>query len=223
MSLRLKVLFLHVVHFYFLFSFYLYVKYSKNNKKNYFFGSLILFLLALLSSEEAITLPLIIILYEFVFNRDNFNKKSIKNKIIKNFAPYFVFAALFAALRLFILGITGRQEQYLAGSFLLTQLTMLKAYVYYIYLLIFPVNLSLYHDIIPVVSVFDPKAFLSAFLLLTIFFFTVKYYRKRVLFFSVFWFFITLIPFSNLLPLQIFMAERYLYVPSIGFSLIFSY
>jgi tetratricopeptide (TPR) repeat protein len=101
-------------------------------------------------------------------------------------------------------------------------LTMLKVYVYYIYLLIFPINLTLFHEVEAVSSLFDFKVLISALILIAIFFFTLKY-KNKILFFSVFWFFIALIPFSNLLPLQVFMAERYLYVPSIAFSLLISY
>jgi len=209
--------------FLFLFSFYLYVKFSKSNVKKYFLFSLLFFVLAIFSSEEAVTLPLIIILYEFVFNREKFNLKNIKNNIIKNCSYYFIIAVLYIILRFFILGIKGRLQEYLAGSFFLTMLTMLKVYIYYIYLLIFPVNLTLFHDIEPVSSLFDLKVIFSFSFLLVLFIIVLKYYKNKIVFFSVFWFFITLIPMSNILPLQIFMAERYLYVPSIAFSLLLSY
>jgi len=73
--------------FLFLLSFYFYILFSKNisqkklfkNNKKYFVLSLILFIAALFASEEAITLPLIIILYEFSFNRERFNKKNPGN------------------------------------------------------------------------------------------------------------------------------------------------
>jgi tetratricopeptide (TPR) repeat protein len=205
-----------------LFSFYLYVKFSKNKK--YFFGSLVLFVLALLASEEAIVLPLIIVLYEFVFNKGKFNLKNIFTKKIFNygFFWFFIIAVLFVALRFLVLGISGRQEQYLAGNLFLTFLTMLKVYVYYIYLLIFPVNLSLYHDVIPATGI-DLKIIFSFLFLLILFIVVIKYHKNKILFFSVFWFFITLLPFSNFIPIQNFIAERYLYLPSVGFALLVSY
>jgi len=203
--------------FFMLLSFYFYIKFSKLNIKKYFFFSLLLFLIAIFSSEEAIVLPLIIILYEYCFNRERLSK------FIKNLIPFFIVALFFIAIRFFVLGIKGRLEEYLAGNFFLTMLTMLKVYVYYIYLLIVPINLTLYHDIPAATSLFDFKVIISALILVTIFFFTIRFNKNRILFFSVFWFFITLIPFSNILPLQNFMAERYLYVPSIAFSLLLSY
>jgi len=216
-----------------LLAFYFYIKFSNNIKgssnkidflKNkYLLLSLLIYLLAVFSSEEAITLPLIIILYEFCFNREKFiNKNFLKNNI-KKYIPFFVIALFFIIVRFIIVGFRGRIEEYITGNFFLTMLTMLKVYVYYIYLLIFPVNLTLYRDVEAVSSIFDFKVIISALILVTIVFFAVKNYRNKIMFFSVFWFFIALIPFSNILPLQVFMAERYLYVPSIAFSLLLSY
>ena len=216
--------------FLFLLSFYFYILYSKsNNEKNdkkYFIFSLLFFILALLASEEAITLPLIIILYEFSFNKE-FDKKNLKNTINKNplksYLPFFAAAFFYLILRFFILGIRGRIETYLGGNFLITQLTMLKVYVKYIVLLLFPVNLTLFQEVPVAKGLFDAGVLVSLFVLSIILIFTIKNYRKDIVFFSVFWLFITLIPFSNIMPIQVFMAERYLYVPSIGFSLIISF
>lgn len=210
--------------FFMLLSFYFYIKFSKGNGKKYFWFSLILFLIAVFSSEEALTLPLLIALYEFCFHKEKINDlNSMKKYLIKNNLPYFAIALFYAAIRFFALGIKGRIEGYLAGSFYLTMLTMLKAYAYYIYLLVFPVNLTVYHEIKAAASLLELKVIISALILLAIIFFAVKNYKNKILFFSVFWFFIALLPFSNILPLQTFVAERYLYVPSIGFSLLASY
>ena len=197
------------------------MKFSKFNKKKYFLFSLLFFIIALFASEEAITLPLLIVLYGFCFNKEMF--KNIKNNIIKNYSAFFIAALLYVILRFFALGIRGRMEEYLAGSFYLTMLTMLKAYVYYIHLLIFPINLTLFHDIKIAGSFFNFNVLISFFILVIVLILTLKFYKNRILFFSVFWFFIALIPMSNILSLQVFMAERYLYVPSIGFSLLLSY
>jgi len=209
--------------FFMLLSFYLYIRYSKLGNKKYFLFSLLFFLIAAFSSEEAVVLPLLVVLYEFCFNREKFGKKLIRNNIIKNYSPYFIIGLFYAAIRFFVIGIRGRVEEYLAGNFFLTMLTMPKVYVYYIYLLIFPVNLTLFREVEAVTSFFDFKVLISALILVAIIFFTLKYNKNKILFFSVFWFFIALIPFSNLLPMPIFMAERYLYVPSIAFSLLVSY
>ncbi|MBN1794099.1 MAG: tetratricopeptide repeat protein [Candidatus Omnitrophica bacterium] len=47
--------------------------------------------------------------------------------------------------------------------------------------------------------------------------------KNNILFFSLVWFLVGFIPVSNLFPLNAFMAEHWLYVPSIGFFLLLSY
>lgn len=44
--------------------------------------------------------------------------------------------------------------------------------------------------------------------------------NKRLVFFSTLWFCIALLPVSNLYPLNAYMAEHWLYIPSIGFFLV---
>ena len=206
-----------------LLSFYLYVKYAKTEKRKFFLLSSLSFLIAVFSSEEAITLPLLVILYEFTFNRERFTKKTSKNNILKNYVPLFAIALFYLIIRFNVLGFSGRQETYLAGTFVLTMFTMLKVYINYIWILIYPINLTLFHDIKPATSFFNFEVLISLLFLMGIFFLTIRYRKHKLLFFSVFWFFITLIPASNILPLQVFMAERYLYIPSIAFALLISY
>jgi len=100
-----------------LLSFYFYIKFSKLSIKKYFLFSLLLFLIAVFASEETIVLPLLVVLYEFSFNREKFNRKLIKNNIIKNYVPFFIVALFFIVIRFFVLGIRGRVEEYLAGNF----------------------------------------------------------------------------------------------------------
>src|SRR3989304_1712418 len=114
-------------------------------------------------------------------------------------------------------------KKYFIFSLLFFILAMLKVYVKYIVLLLFPVNLTLFQEVPVAKGLFDAGVLVSLFVLSIILIFTIKNYRKDIVFFSVFWLFITLIPFSNIMPIQVFMAERYLYVPSIGFSLIISF
>jgi protein O-mannosyl-transferase len=206
-----------------LLSFYLFIRFSKTGLKKYILFSMPCFVISLLSSEEAVTLPFLILLYEFCFDREKFSKQSIKNNILNIYAPFFIISAAYVVLRFFILGIRGRVEEYLAGTFYLTMLTMLKVFASYIYLLVFPVKLVLFPEVQTAASFFDPKVLVSAFILITILFFALRFHKNKLLLFSVFWFFITLAPVSNIIPLQVFMAERYLYVPSIAFSLLVAY
>ena len=207
--------------FLFLLSFYLYILFSKEKKINYFIGSVIVFLIGLFASEEVVTLPFVILLYEFVFNKGYF-LKNLKEKISKIYAPYVVLLLIYIIFRFFILGIRGRVPEYDSPGFFFTMITMAKVFVKYILLLIFPSNLKLFYDIPIANSISDFSVLLSMIILIFIVFLTIKFYNK-IIFFCVFWFFITLLPFLNTIPLVVLMAERYLYLPLLGFCFLLGF
>ena len=60
---------------------------------------------------------------------------------------------------------------------------------------------------------------ISVTLLLIIYAF-LKRKNNKLMSFSIFWFFVCLLPVSNLYPINAYMAEHWLYLPSIGFFII---
>ena len=207
--------------FLFLLFFYFYILFSKMKKINYFIGSVIVFLIGLFASEEVATLPFVIILYELCFNRKNLFQ-NFKGKLIKFPTLFFAILAGYIVLRFFVLEIVGRSPEYESPGLIFTLFSMTKVVVGYIMLLIAPLNLKLFYEMPVSNTLFELDIIISIFILALIMFFSIKFYQK-IVFFSVGWFFITLIPFSNILPLVILMAERYLYLPSIGFCLLLAF
>ena len=91
--------------------------------------------------------------------------------------------------------------------------------IYYLKLLFFPINLCAYYLMFPVrTSPFDPYVVGAFLIVLTFLAIAVFSFFKgwKALSFSLGWFFITLLPVSNLVPIKIIIAERFLYGPSIG-------
>ena len=207
--------------FFVLLSFYFYILFSKEKKINYFIGSVMVFLIGLFASEEIATLPFIIILYELCFNRKN-TFQNFKEKLIKFYSPFFIILTSYLILRFFVLGIIGRSPEYASQGLVFTLFSMAKVFVGYIMLLIAPINLKLFYEMPVSNMLFEFDIILSIFVLALILFFTVRFYNK-IVFFSVMWFFIALIPFSNIIPLVFLMAERYLYLSSVGFCLLFAF
>ena len=98
--------------FFFLAAFYFYIKFSKSNKINLYIISILFFILALFSSEEAIILPLIVILYDTCFSlKDKDILKKLKERI-KFYSSYFIIGILYIILRFYILGIRARAVSY---------------------------------------------------------------------------------------------------------------
>ena len=66
-----------------------------------------------------------------------------------------------------------------------------------------------------------PQALLGILILSSLAIYVFKKRRSRdLIFFSIAWFFLALLPVSNLYPIKSYMAEHWLYLPSIGFFLI---
>lgn len=211
---------------FYLLSIFLYIKFREKEKKRYFYYSLLSFVLALLSSEEAISLPLVLLLYEVIFNhkstRESLNKDEIR-KTFKKTSLYFSVLILYLILRFFVLGKIARGRGYIAGSFYSSMLTMPKVIIKYIGLLIFPIHLSLSDRMPFSTSILDLRVILSLIALLAVLFYAFRQSsNNRLASFAVFWFFITLLPFYNIIPITSLYAERYLYIPSFSVCILYS-
>ncbi len=201
---------------------FFYISFSKSNIQRHFIFSNVFYFLALFSSEEAITLIPLLILYELSFN----NKINFYNiiSLLKKYISYILITIFYLIARFSVLQKIGREEIYFNESFLGTVLTTVKIFVQYIGLLFFPVGLVteryVKFESSPLsLGFLIPLALLS----LLLFFFVKSYKKSKIIFFSIGWFFITLLPFSNLFPQITIMAERYLYLPSYGFCLLLAF
>jgi protein O-mannosyl-transferase len=197
-----------------LLTFYFYIRFRLERKPQFFFVSLPIYLIALFASEEALTLPIIIMLYDLLYNKIQ----------IKRVLPYFSLAAFYVFIRFFVIDIVSRNSLYFGNSLYFTLLTMTKVVVKYILYLIFPINLTLFPHVPISNTIFDFKVILSMMFITTLGLLAIYFYRKvNLITFAISLIFIALLPFSNILPLQYIMAERYLFIASIGFCFIGAY
>jgi tetratricopeptide (TPR) repeat protein len=168
--------------------------------------------LALLSRESSLALPLLLLIYHYVFGR----------KIdIKKFSLVAAISILYIALRFALLrGLLPHTDcpntvfERLPGFF--------AAVANYIRLLILPFNLHMEYGN-GLFRIAGPNAILGALILVGLLFFAfMKRTDRKVFSFSVLWFFAALLPSSNIYPINAYMAEHWLYLPSLGFFLILS-
>jgi tetratricopeptide (TPR) repeat protein len=191
--------------------------------------SLLAFLLALLSKEMAITLPGMIVLYDLTFT-DAENEKILSMrsvKILKNGIPYYsgfmAISLFYLYLRFHIFYNQKELSVHSYGSFLERLLFLPQQIFGFIKIAFYPLNLSAHY-------VFSyPKSFFEISNILAILFFSglvvasffiVK--KSKVTFFGIWWFFIALFPVSNIIEIFNPIADRYLYLPLIGFCMVMS-
>lgn len=181
-----------------------------------YLGSLLSFFLALLSKEMAITLPLLIIIYEITL-RPLSLRKTILNKIWL-YAGYLSITALYVYIRFFLFNLPHATIGYPEEGIFINIKTMTKVIASYIKLLFFPLTLNADHYVPISAHLFDLEFICSLSLLIITLIITIRMFRySRPVSFSIVWFFITLIPVYNIIPIINIMSERYLYIPVIGF------
>jgi hypothetical protein len=143
-----------------------YIYYRKHpNSAKYLVFSLIFSFLAYLGKEAMISLPGMIILYDYVTRQ----KKSVKEFLRSHINAWLMFSLLCLAYLVLRFAITGGMSQgqsWWGVSVYSNFLMMLKVTAIYLKLLLFPFELNFYYVIEPVFTLFDLRVMLS---ILTIF------------------------------------------------------
>ncbi|MBN2453122.1 MAG: tetratricopeptide repeat protein [Candidatus Omnitrophica bacterium] len=177
--------------------------------------SLAFFFAALFSKEMAVSLPLLLLAYDIHFG----GKESIKSRLTR-LAPYFLMAALFVIIRFLVINRIS-QIGWWGGSPYHTFLTMTVVMADYVKLLIAPFKLCAFYVTTIYDSITITKVLLSIFFLIAVMAAVPFVFRiSRRVSFAICIFFITLLPVSNIVPLRALMAERFLYLPSVGFYIL---
>jgi tetratricopeptide (TPR) repeat protein len=210
--------------FFFLLSIILFAKhfYYPDRRRVYcYIGSLFAFIFAPLSKEPTLVLPLVLILYLFSFHPAPGKVKTSWSKLVWRVLPFFLLAGLYIALRLSVLNFFGESLTTEGIPLHLRLLTMCKAIFVYLKLLFLPFGLHMERILPKATSFFNPPVLASFVLLIAIWTASIVAYRRfRVIFFGSFWFFLNLLPVSNIVPINAILAEHWLYIPSAGFFVI---
>jgi len=197
---------------------------NPQSKIHYYFLyilALFSYLLALCSKEMAITLPLIVFLLDWLLG----DKSRIKKNTIKYYIGFILVSGFYLFLRfVWFHNPVEKQLTYPDNSFLVNLLTMPKIFCSYIKLLFFPISFNAEYIIAHTKTPCAATFILGMIFLSVIGVITYKFYNhSRRLFFFMLWFFVSLAPMMNIMPIANIMAERYLYLPSVGFCAILAY
>ncbi len=216
-----------VAMFYFL-SIALYMKGRLNTEKKkaytYFAGASISALCAILTKENAYTLPFAIFLIELFFFSSkkiaiDFKDKKIIFSII-GIIGFIVFTITSFSFSVFspLPPSTFNTTTITSSNYFFTQLSVI---VKYIQLLIVPINQNLDYDFPISNSIMDGTSLVCGiFLLLLVGLAIYLYNKNRILSFGVFWFFLTLSIESSIIPISDVIFEHRTYLPSFGYFLI---
>ncbi len=208
--------------FFYLFSLYLYIistDYQEGARPFILVISVVLFFAATLCKESALMLPIILVIYDYIFRRNTF----IKLKVLKLYVPYFAVAIFyffirFRALEGFVPVIKHKLSLYqnFINVFLL--------FAEYVQKVIYPANLSAFYIFNPISSLFEKRGMISLFVVVVVVISCIAAFSKsRHVFWGLSLFIVSILPAMYIPGLgENALADRQLYLPSFGFIIVFS-
>ncbi len=206
--------------FFFFLAFYLYLRGRERIGRDriVYFGLVLFgFLLAVLSKPSAIVFPGVILVYE-IAQRKNSWMEFVKGHWLF-FALSILISIIFASILLKVMSDAGGVKPYRGGTFFNNFLISFYTFFYYLKLLLVTTNYSAAYAITISSPILAPRTFIfigMTIVLIGLSFWSLKY--TRTIFFSFFFFLITLLPYLNIIPISTILADRYLFIASFSFS-----
>ncbi len=193
-----------------------YIYYIKNKKNKYLIYSLLLFIFSLLSKSMAVTMPVVLILFDYYYKR-KFERKIIIEKI-----PFFILAICFGIIA--ILSQKSGGGIYEIPLFTSFDRIFIVSYaiIFYIVKMFLPFNLSeLYYYPVKTNGLLPVEYYIASVIILLIIFLILRINKtnkmKKDLIFGLMFFLITISLVLQIIPVgRAIIAERYTYIPYIG-------
>lgn len=213
---------------FFLPSLYYYLKFRVNRKRIFLVVSLSLFILAAFSKETALSLVVMVFLFELVGLPAGQLRPGLRDRLVNAArwsTPYLAAAALYLAPRYLVLGgLTWENPHAYKGPTIDVLLTLPGVICKYLWHLIWPVGLTVAYKTQFVTSLAAPEFWAPAALLAAITACLVAY-RKRInpqAWYGLLLLFVPLMPVLDLRQLaeEYLVFDRYLYVSVAGWSLL---
>lgn len=226
--------------FWYLLGFLGFVRYRATDKPAYLGVAGVAYLLSLMTKEMAITLPVVCAVYDVIlrFPRADADEQtsflaaaraSVREVLTRDKWLYLGGTAVVMAVLYYFVVVANpsHRETLYGGGLGPTLNTSARIIVFYLKQLVLPVTLNAdySYDAFPVsTSVADIRGLLAAAVLAGVGYGLCRVLRiDRWAGFGGLWFFITLLPVSQIIPHHELVAEHFLYLPSVGFSLVAGY
>jgi protein O-mannosyl-transferase len=201
--------------FFYLLSLYFYMRSGTDSKKYDYPVSIVAFSFALLCKEPAVTLPFILIAYDFAFGKPS-ERLAI---YAKRYLPFFAVSGIYLIVRSNVLGSFSPVKAH--GELTMYQyiINIFPLFVLYLERLLLPINLNAFYPLHSITSLWEMKGILCLIIAIAYVALTVLAYKKnKKAFFCLALIAMPLLPALYIPALgEASFAERYLYLPSAGF------
>jgi tetratricopeptide (TPR) repeat protein len=176
------------------------------------------FALALLSKETAITLPAVVLIYEHIYSGEAMPGSEPFRNRVRRYGPLWLMAGLYMVARGFLLGGLPHSIAWHAMNFREAMLSGIAAAGLYLGKLVWPANLHLTYPLHRSESLTEvPVLMAMVGLCICALLFNLLWKRARLATFGLAWLVLTIAPVLNIRWIPTPFAERYLYLPSVGF------
>ncbi|MFC1624164.1 tetratricopeptide repeat protein [Candidatus Omnitrophota bacterium] len=190
-----------------LLSFIFYIKLVNKEKVGFYIIMLLSYIASLLSREASLILIVLALLYHYSFR---------KKMRLRNLLSLLVIAIIYILLRLTLLKDLVSHAP-ISTTFLQRLPGFFVAITNYIKLLVFPFHLLHMEYGIGLFNITNPGAIIGILILFSSLIYAFRKKDNNLISFSICWFFVALLPVSNIFyPLNAYMADNWLYIPSLG-------
>ncbi len=213
-----------IAAFFYLAAFLFFVKGATKGKFSYYFGSFIMSLCAMESKEWAVTLPAMILLYDFLF----LSKGRLQTVLSRWKAyvlvslPWCLVAYVLSTIRMSGAGFSVVGTNNITPwNYMFTSFNVLWTYIRLLFL---PINQNLDYEYPMAMTLFEFPTILSFIGHVLVVGAALWLYLKNrwtLIPFGVAWFYITLSPTQSFVPILDKIFEHRVYLPSIGFFIFF--
>jgi tetratricopeptide (TPR) repeat protein len=209
--------------FFFFLSLYLYLRAKGitdlRHRVIFYTFAFVAFVAASLSKPTAVVLPLVLVFFELCRGRREAFSVSLRKVLL--FLPFVIVSLYLSYLLIGVMRGMGGIKEYWGGSLSSNLLLVPHIYLHYIKLMALTINYSNIYTLIfpyPVWCVKTMLYILGNAAILTWAVFAMK--RAPVTSFGIFWFYVTILPVSNIIPISTMLADRYAFLASFSFCLI---
>lgn len=189
-----------------------YIDYSRGRSKGKYLATAVFFSLALLSKPVAVVLPAVLAAYELTLG------EGLRKKMLA-LLPLFAISASLSVITFIAqssggsVGADTLNSKVLFGT---VYPSMLPIFWKYAALILWPLDQSGFYDTTLYNSFLAPPVILAAIAIIASWAIVLGYCNKRAKFLFL-WFWLWLLPVANIIPLPVFYADRYMYLPAIPF------
>jgi tetratricopeptide (TPR) repeat protein len=203
-------------------SFYFYLRFRQEGVNRLLIISLALFFLAVFAKEPAVALGIFIVTYELLIINQDQPLRRRTEPAIKYGGCFLVVAAIYFVARYYALGFALNNVNFRHYPLWQVLLTIPIVIWKYIGLMLWPIDLSLFHATTMVKSPLELDFFVPLLGLLVLAYGIWRLRGSKLARFGILWFAVNLLPVLNLSAFgeDFLVQERYAYLPSIGFSLL---